>query len=565
MMKKRFLAAFLAAMMCLLLVLPAQAQREAADAFSGNRTVIFEFDTSDIDNYANGGRAAVDLLLRKSAPDWLTHSLRGTGRTVALTFRFAFESFEDYTEKLAALLAAQPDILYSAGDELMLVETFEATAMLHWLQLALGDSEALASRATVRSDMLTVGEEVYDVTAGVKLLPETAGEMRFLSLTIDTAPKRKGFSRVITVVADGETLESDDWDALVRRAKKAGKVDKVESEGTERLEITLSASNLPALSKLTASILQLPVCLSVNLTAAKEAACDYLFTESFFLDGVLDEDSDFFYTFTCPENMQNVTAAGEESEIIGTEDWFEDEDGEQTVTTTYTVESHNRTSVKFSYTAPFRFDQLRLQTTWDSALSKVTRQITLSTSLEAAEIYHEYIKAELVDEMPKGTTLEMYDEGAVRYYALSFSAWSWDDIADFTEEFVDTKLDCADSWLPFGGSTFTEALTVGGVLDDFDPVYSVQASYRLPGSMDKAADGSLAGGVLTFSDPAGAMEISYQHLHVVKLAMWVVAVAAIVLVVVLVMKRKKAATPPAPEAKTTPTAEVAPETEVVTQ
>ncbi len=547
----RFLTAVLAAVLLVCLpILPTQAATPAQGDFVGDRTVVFTFDVSDLDNYANGGRAGVDLYLRKSAPDWLGYTLRGSGRSVALTFQFDFVSFTDYTEKVATLLAAQPDILYSHDENLILVEDFGAAQLLGCLQVALGESKFLSQRAKVTADTLTIDGETYDVTDGVKILPDETAPFSVKRLIIDTKPKKKGFERIITLTVDAETADGADWRDFVRRCKKVGKV-KDEEEGDEVvLEITFAAANLPALSNLTATCLSLPVCQSANLTEAKADGCTYLFAETFFLDGFLTEYSTFSYTFTCPDSMQNVTAASEGAEVLSYEEPTEEDEAPTMI---HTVESDNRSAVKFSYTAPFRFEQMKLHTEWPSALAKKQRRITLTAPITAAEIYHEVIKEELADASPRGTVLEMYDQDATRYYVLTFSAWDWDDIADFTEAFIKTELDCADSLLPYGGSSLTEELSVGGVVDGFDPVYSVQASYRMPGTMENAKDGTL-----TFADPTEAMVVAYRHLHLIKLAVWVIVVAAVAItVVILLRKRKKSAQdmPPAsPAAEKEPVA-----------
>jgi len=523
-MKKTRIVTALLVLLLVLSLLPApgvQAAKEAAD-FAGNRTVEFTFQSSDLDNYANGGRPAMDLYLRRDAPQWLTYTLEAQGYEVALTYSFDFESYNDYTQKLAVLLTYQPGILYVPGQ--VLVEEFDSAALLGSIQSALGNSETLHQRAQVTKNILTLNGQEHDCTEnGVKLMPQTQPEILLRSLEVTTTQKKDSFERTVAMVVGKTYTELDRWQELTEQCRRLGDVTEEDVGDALKFTVTFQAVSQQGLMEKTDACLEMPVSLSVQLTQATEESCTYLRSESYLLEGYLEEGGYFGYSYVCDgELIRDIAVVSEETQLRT--DSMETEDG---LSQTHYVEAQNQPSIKFSYTAPFRFDTVSVQTDWPSALKKAQRTITLTAPTHGAQVYHETIKKTLTDAMPKGTVLEIYDQDQVRYYVLKYGSWFWKDVESFTNCFLDAELTVSDSWLPMGTSTCVEDLENTRIIQDFDPAHSVQVSYNFP-------DGSK-----TFLDTTSAIRFDYQHLNIIKLVVEVLGLAVLVVVSLLVGKQVK--------------------------
>lgn len=522
MKKARILSVILTLLLVLsLLPAPGAQAAEAEETFEGSRTVEFTLQSSDLDNYANGGRPAVDLYLRKDAPRWLESSLDAKGYEVKLTYHFTFESYNDYTQKLAVLLTYQPGILYIPGQ--VLVEEFPASQLLGSIQSKLGNSEKLDDRAHVTRDILELNGQEHDCTeTGVKILPQTQPEILLKSLEVTTTQKKNYFERTITMVVSKSNTELDHWQEIADRCSRLGDVQEEDAGDALRYTVTFRAANPQAVIEKTDACLDMPVSLSVQLTQATEADCTYLYAESYLLEGYLEEYGSFHYRYTCGEQMQDITVVSEDTQLLT--DSMETEEG---LVQTNRIEAYKQPSIKFSYTAPFRFDTVTVQTDWPSVLKKIRRTITLTAPTHGAQVYHETIKKQLSDAMPKGTVLEIYDQDQVRYYVLKYGSWFWTDIENFTNCFLDSELTVTDSWLPMGTSTCVEDLENTRIGKDFDPAHSVQVIYNFP-NFSK-----------TFLDTTSALRFDYQHLHVIKLAVLVLGLAVLVAVILLVVKKAR--------------------------
>lgn len=532
---KRLMSAVLAVFLLMCFLPQISVKARGNDTFSGKRIVEFTFDSSDLDNYANGGRAAVDLYLRKSAPEWLLYTLRGSGRNVVLTYTVEFSSFEDYEQKIGILMAAQPNILYHADENLILVENVDAVQLLNSLQLALGESQDLLKRARLTKDMLTINGESYDFTGTqVNICPEYKSDIPFQMLNIKTAQTDGVLTRTIEISINADYVGHEQWGALVRRCEEAGEVSQKEQWDAVELEVILRDNNLKSLAEQTKLCLDIPMGLSVNLTEAGEESCTYVYAEHFFLDGYLEEYGQFSYEYLLPQTAENITAISDNTYVVM--DWNTTEEG--VVPANY-IEARNQTNIKFSYLAPFRFEQLDIHTEWSSVFQKIQRTITLTVPVQAAENYHETIKSGLSEAMPKGTVLEIYDQDQTRYYVMTYSSWFWSDIEKFTNAFVNTQIECGDSWIPFGKSSYTEKLAVGSILEGFEPVFSVQLSYQFPGNDTQSKYGSTENGILTVAAQMKQVQITYRQLNIIKLAVVLLGLVIITVAVLIVIRKIK--------------------------
>ena len=523
---KKLLSIVLSAFLLTMSVLPAlTVQATTPDTFSGTRVVEFMFDTSDLDNYANGGRAGVDLYLRKNAPQWLNHSLQADGRDVFLTYSFTFASFDEYTQRITALLGYQPAIMYTPDE--ILVEEFEPVELLGSLIQGLGNSEQLKKRAKAIKNEIAFAEQSHDFEdQKIAICPdEMQWQIPVRALEIETIWESNALKRTVRWTINTEHIKHSQWKDLVSVCKDIGKVTEETYDSEVVFSVTFSSVSEQEMVNKTGLCLGVPSGLGVQFVEATEESCRYLWTESYLLDHYLEESGVFTYRYQCSDQMRNpaVEKDGMEIEMVGVA-------GENdTYTEVAQIVANNQYDIKFSYNAPFRFQTIQVATNCSSVFKRIQRTITLTAPTNAAEVYHETIKAQLSKKLPKGTVLQMYDQDEVRYYVLTYSSWLWKDIEKFTDKFLPAKISCSDSWVPFGKSVYKETVGSTNVLDGFDTAISVRMEYTFPGK----------GEMQVVTDIGQQIKLTYQHLHYIKLIAEVLVLAIVVIFVMLLVKAIK--------------------------
>ena len=80
--------------------------------FSGTKKVVYSIDSSDMNNYFNGGRAAFDILLRAYAPEWLTYSIKSEGLDLEISLEYPFESYDELCSRTSDLISGAACIEY---------------------------------------------------------------------------------------------------------------------------------------------------------------------------------------------------------------------------------------------------------------------------------------------------------------------------------------------------------------------------------------------------------------------------------------------------------------------
>ncbi len=524
-MFKRFLSLLITA--CLFIgLLPtfAVGAAEAQSEFSGSRSVEFTFESSNLDNYANGGRAAVDLYLRKFSPDWLTYNLRASGRNVVLSYDFSFTSFEDYYQKLGVLAGYMPDVFYKPGEDMILIEEFDATRLLEGLQQQLGESQELSRWAKVTKDSFTLCGKTYDVAgSNVNIQPEASNNLRFESVEIVTEPGKKELTRTLTVAISKEYTETEEWKDIVSGFEDAGDTEEEEFYSRVELSVTFTASTHQALVKKTSELLGVPISTSEKIVEVGENECKYIRTENLLINNYIEDDAEVHYTYILDENMKKPTAESEFVEIS--------EDGEAS-----TVEANGQTRIKFGYTAPFRFDSVKVLTEKTSAFTKYKRTITLSSPVKIVEGFHEKIKSELSKKLPKGAVLDIHDELQTRYYVLTLSTWSISELEALTNIVMKTDISVKESLIPFLKSSFSEKVVSLSTLDDFTTAYSVEFTYRMPGKAS-GENGVKTDGALVFTDGFGNIKVQYRYFNLIITALLLIAVAAVTVAILLLVKK----------------------------
>lgn len=72
--------------------------------FKGARYFSVLIDSSNLDNYINGGRSELEYLIRVLKNEWLKVELSVNGINLEVKMDFNFETYEDYIKKLEYLL-----------------------------------------------------------------------------------------------------------------------------------------------------------------------------------------------------------------------------------------------------------------------------------------------------------------------------------------------------------------------------------------------------------------------------------------------------------------------------
>ena len=520
-------------------------EEESGAGFSGSRCVKFNADKSDLDNFIDGGRAAFDLVLRSSTPSWLSCELSSDGRDLSLTISFTFDTFEDYSAHLTELLVSAPNLVYSAGDEMLLLEGYSAPELLNFLQTILSSMNCLKEKQL--SDIFHVVFNEITVNANthtfeqdrISIRPQNDTAVVFDSLEISTAGKKSGaYSRTITVQIDASVSGEDDVNAVRKRFKKAGKVKDTELSGAvAEISVTFDAKSQKEMTAKTMACLSAAVSVSEQQIYVDKSTVGVTRTEFFDLMELLrSEDTPFTYSFEYPSYYNSVSS----------------EDDTVSVTET-AVTSRNEAYITFYYERGFAFSSVEITTDMSELFGKKARTVTLTAPVDLAVFYHDRIKEELQEHMVRGTVIDIFDEGGNRYYKLSFSSWFIKEVENFSKSVMNSpySFDIYSSWLPFGECSLQESLTVNNLISDMAPAdeitvrYSFPEIFRIMDTVYEDGNASVSDNSVLFSiGSTDAMRLEYRGIDIVKstvlaLALLVILVVALIVVIKIKKKRKK--------------------------
>ncbi len=520
-------------------------EEESSAGFSGNRCVKFNADKSDLDNFIDGGRAAFDLVLRSSTPSWLSCELSSDGRDLSLTISYTFDTFEDYSAHLTELLVSAPNLVYSAGDEMLLLEGYSAPELLNFLQTILSSMNCLKEKQL--SDIFHVVFNEITVNANthtfeqdrISIRPQNDTAVVFDSLEISTAGKKSGaYSRTITVQIDASVSGEDDVNAVRKRFKKAGKVKDTELSGAvAEISVTFDAKSQKEMTAKTMACLSAAVSVSEQQIYVDKSTVGVTRTEFFDLMELLrSEDTPFTYSFEYPSYYNSVSS----------------EDDTVSVTET-AVTSRNEAYITFYYERGFAFSSVEITTDMSELFGKKARTVTLAAPVDLAVFYHDRIKEELQEHMVRGTVIDIFDEGGNRYYKLSFSSWFIKDVENFSKSVMNSpySFDIYSSWLPFGECSLQESLTVNNLISDMAPAdeitvrYSFPEIFRFMDTVYEDGNASVSDNSVLFSiGSTDAIRLEYRGIDIVKstvlaLALLVILVVSLIVVIKIKKKRKK--------------------------
>lgn len=468
-MKKKLLALLLTVIL-VLGMLSMSAFAEETDAFAGTRSVTLTADVSYLENYFIGGRQMLDLALRKGAPQWLNYQMDVENRDISIQISFDFSSAEDYTAKLQMLMMQVPGVLYENGDQTTLLESYSATELLRFVQHAYTNTEAqpekeLSEIFTVTENRITVNSEEYATQEeAMRILPDGVVIPRADELSVDTVmTEAGGYERTIRVRC---YLQNEEDNRLETFEQQFGSVGTVTKEEDNTVSVVFSANSDSELSRKTISCLR-----CINSIIEEEAYADeqtvlVTRTEIFDLQDVLAEGANFAYSCTfAPECRELAT----ENEQINLEE--------------NTASATNQQSLTLTYLRGFRFAKLENVTDVTDPLGRITKTLRFYVPVKIASAYHEMIKTKFQDRLRDGMTLNIYDQGGMRCYDISFGAWYPDQIEDGIKAILGregNKFSLKRGFFPYARNVLREELSLGQVLEDMAQPGMIDSTYLLP-------------------------------------------------------------------------------------
>jgi hypothetical protein len=522
-------------MMSLLPGVPVRA--DSADGFVGSRTVSFEMDSSDVENFYDGGMTALSLKLRMHAPSWLEFDVQNRERSVILTFCVPFTSFRDYQSKMDVLVGSVACILYKQEDGLVLVEDFPTVDLLNFLHKDPQEAQKLKTWVHLRENRLTLNSQTYEGGEKLRIGYDPEQQLHFRDVRVKTwHSENGGLIRSLELFVGYTYAKDPRWQALRERCKSLGQ-NVEEGYGKTSISLELQAKTHEELASLTAECMDSVVRYKQWATLEGDTLT-VQWVERFLLDGKVEEYASIDYVYTLPAAMENAVALSPDTEI--SEGVLDNRYGQSFIQVQYQTPYVPGTHVPGLDTSDSM--TLSVHTDASGAFRRIRRTITLTAPVEQAQGFHEELKAYLSERMVKGTTLEIYDENGIRSYVLSFSSWFWKDIQEFSAPYLRSSIECKDSWIPMGESTFRESF--GDILPGFSGVEYVEVDYQFPGDSPVTHD-------------ATGATATYHRINPFKTVLEVLGVALVVVVIILCCRRKKPKQPtpepvPAPRQRLCP-------------
>ncbi len=507
------------------LILPVvAAEKKNDEGFAGSRKVVYTVDKSDLENYLNGGRAFFDLVLRNYAPEWLTYSLKTEGRDLIITLEFTFSTLEEYRNRVSELISENPLISYSKEkSKLFLLEGHTAADMMNFVYKAVAGSMIYETVTVddifpVTENVITINGKNYSGGEKLEILPKKESVILLNQLHIKTEHSEDGYKREIRAIPqNGEEAED-----LLSRFKKVG--DTEENEGF--VTVSFSAYSMVELNNLTTRCLYTACNVIEQEKPAKGIRVKVKQTEVFGLDTLMPEYKNFSYSFTYPSYYSKVKGVDETVTV---------ENG--------TISAENVTSVQYIYEREVAFNKLDIKTDFSNLFGKTKQVITFSAPRGQIASMHEEIKEHFEDYLSRGVALNIYDEGANRYYAFTYSSWFINDVIEFTQDILGNsyEMELSDSWIPYGPSKLYQSINYNRLRVLDTPPAKVTASTVFPAAArfkqtgDASYNAETRTAVLSVVDEDG-VTVSYNRFHLIKCIVIFLGLVIILVAVILFKK-----------------------------
>ncbi len=507
---------------------------EQETGFSGSRTFVCRIDSSDLNNYVNGGRGFFDFILRQNKPEWLGYQIHTVERDVTIQFQFDFQTYADYVDKVTGLLGYTPSIIYRAGNKPTYMENFNTIDLLNFVEIHLkaGDSFSEFSK----DDLFHVTEGAFVLNGATHPASKRVNiclsdnVIVFNSIDISTTGEKNGsFTRKITVEISSESGE----DIISTVKEQFKQIEKpIIEEGTAQVSVQFDANDRDELITKTMLALNSAETIKETEEFIDDTTVGVWYREFFDLEQILNKDGAFRYSYEFPSYYNNATKTNEDSKAYVS-------DGKVTY-------SNREGLIDFRYERGFRFDSIIIDTDLTNLFGKIKRSIRFVSTVSNAAPYHEKVKAELEKDMIRGMTLNISDDASSRCYEITFESWFVDDISNFTKTVV--KGACTfqldRNGLPFQKSQISDTLKINSVISKMAPPNTVQAKYQFPQNVkfretenkDIITDGTVCSMV---GGNSLSIEINYSSIRLVSCLILFVPILVIVIVILIIVRKAK--------------------------
>jgi hypothetical protein len=531
-------------------VMPATVFAKSTEVESNYRIISYQISWSDLDNYADGGRSGLEILLRSSIPEGVTYNLKTLERKVILTLSFEFETAEDYRKKVMALCGSDTVVICSFEEEALLTESGKAMDYLDFIfedeeygtpegdeGVAEDDNSSylfdLRPMMTVTANTLCIDGVEYTIDDCVNIRPKPGDgeQIKADYLEIYTEAKKNGkFKRTITVCIYDDTNDKAK-DYFTKLFKKSGKVKTEQISGYElTLQVSFNGYGIKDIISETASCLGCTVLQTEDLYPIDSKNVWSVNQEYYDLEAVLNNTDAFDYTFVYPENYKNV-------EVFG---------GEY-----YPVENSINSScgvIVYGCQKRFCFDEIYVFTDVSSIFGRIERTIRLRVSGDIAAYYHDMIKNQIAERLPKNSVMTIGEDKDGEYYEICFSSYSAKKVAKFTNDVLDSSgnLDIKRGFWGFFNQ-ITESISFGDILSSMSSSKSVSIEYKLIPTVvlknkmeDIEGDYKFKGtSVIWEASDNNDIEIYYSGVNILNIAILIVALAAALLLIIVIVKKGK--------------------------
>lgn len=511
----------------------AAADGRHGEKFAGSRIVDFSVDCSDLDVAINGSRPAFDLILRKTAPEWLTYNLSAKGRDLILSLSFRFDSFEDYSVKSSELLCYSANIVYSDNKELLLIEGYKSAELLNFLEYALEAQDCLGSNSlsnlfSISRNEIILGGSMYSGDERMEIRESGNTGIKFSGLSINTEWNDDGsLTRSIEVRFDQDTALEEDKLSIKKRFETVDGAEITDAlEQNNTLSVKFQALSENQLSMNTMLCLDAASAISNKYHFVDENTVTVERIEFIDYTRLLNEDASFYYGFIFPSYVTELKSDNRDVDVY------------------YNRLSANRLDeISCRFNVPPFFTSIELTTDMSNIFGKISKTVSLEMPLEIAPAFHESIKEQLGSELTDGCALDIYDAAGRRFYRVSFSSYFMKDIEEFNTSMLGkrSRTRYSDSWIPFGQSEIREVIDLDNLPFSTTPMGEVRATYKGSALMkiDRlSAAGSDSKEVSFPIKDGSSISFAYRRLNTLKL-LPVIFVLFLVLVVAFISAIRK--------------------------
>lgn len=504
--------------------------------FQGTRTFTIYSDLSNLKNYIEGGRSSLEYIIRMKSVDWLDVEISSDEYDVRLDFSFKFNSFEDYVSKLEYLLTYSPSVINEDGTY---IEGFSTRELVNYLkdelqanELYLSDTEDIELFKGGESKLSFSEDVEYEAkNERIKHQENEDIALSLENLKIDTSyDKEEGiYTRTIEfeIETESDSLLNSMKKSFIARCKK----EKVEykNDETKKFSVEFSRGSEKELSSTTMVLLNTGASIGTKEQYDNGNKLKVTFAEYLDLQDILTDEAEFSYTFD--------VSGFEKAQLI---DGYNENAG-------FTLEENvmkvtePKSSYQFAYQKNFEFDKVEIITDFTNEWH-ITRTISMRARTILAKNIHNEIKESLVNSIPNGTTLNIYDKGAYRYYDIVFEGDS-DKINSITSKITDgeAKLKVNQMLLPFMPSKLEDSITIDQICSYVENYNNIEQKYifskdtKLPNEKELVVERTEDGNIIVVQNEN--ISITYKNFDKILFAK-VLILVIIVIVILLIIKHK---------------------------